>query len=212
MKRISGILILIIICFICGSPTCSEDSHMKSVNEQNALALSRDSIRKAFEIDYPDEELLKAYEETAKQKLSDFADYHKIVSDTSVNIKFREQGAEMVKNLFISNDIKIRNWGYGESENDISTLKELLEKGLSEGSAYWTQPEQIKVLSPLAAVNDSTYTGRLSFYKKCTPFDTRKSQPPISQMISVDIHVIKRGKSFGDTTIMMWEVYLGNLN
>lgn len=213
MNRISGILILIMIYIACSSRTCTEESNMKTANELNGMTASLDSIRKAFEVDQPDDDLLKAYEETAIQKLSDFADYLKIVSDTSLNIKFRQQGAEMAKRLFVTGDIKIHNQGYAGSENDIPNLKELLEKVLSEGSACWIRPEEIKVAEPLTARNDSTYSGKLSFFQKCIPYNAQESTTTISpRMVSIDIHVIRKVKSFGDKSLTMWEVNLGNLN
>ncbi len=183
---------------------------MSAINEANALAASRDSIRKVFEVYHPDEDLLRAYEETARQKLSDFADYLKIISDTSLNIIFREHAAEMANRLFENVDADIRHWAETYSENDISTLKELLAKSLSEGLTFWIQPEQINVAEPLTARNDSTYSGKLSFYQKCIPFDVRKPTQPILPMKSINIHVIKKIKSFGDESLIVWEVYLGN--
>jgi hypothetical protein len=212
MNRTSHILILVIIWLFCSSRTCTEDRNLSAIDEVNALAAAKDSIRQTFEVDQPDEDLLRAYEKTARQKLSDFADFLKIVSDTSLNIKFREQAAEMVKRLFENGDADIRNWAKVYSETEISTLKELLSKSLSNGSAFWIQPEQIDVSEPLSATNDSTYRGKLSFYQKCIPFDFRKPTPQILQMKSINIHVIKKIKSFGDESLNVWEVYLGNFN
>jgi hypothetical protein len=185
---------------------------MSATDESNALAASKDSIRKVFEVDHPEEDLLGAYEETARQKLSDFADYLKIVSDTTMNIKFREQAAEMVKRLFVNGGTRVGVWAKAYSYNDISTLDELTSKGLSKGFHLWIQPENIKVDAPLAARNDSICTGRLSFYQNCLPFDSLKSPSKNSQMVSVDIFIIKRIKSFGDEKLNVWELYLGNFN
>jgi len=212
MKRVSNILILILIYFICGSRTCSEESSMKEVNEENSLIASKDSIRKAFEVDPLSNDLLRGYEETAKQKLSDYADYMKIVSDVSLDMTFRHQAGEMVKRLFVSGDIDTRNWNKQYSQTEPSSLNELLEKSLLQGIPNWVQPEQISVLKPLTAGNDSTYTGKLSFYQKFIPFDIQKSQVTVSEMSGVDIYVIKKVKSFGSESLIMWEVNLGNFN
>ena len=212
MNRTFLILILVMIWLLCSSRTCTEDRNMTAANEAKALAASKDSIRMAFATDHPDKDKLRAYEETARQKLSDFADYLKIVSDTSMNIKFREQAAEMVKRLFVNGDTDVRNWAKGYSEYDISTLNELLSKGLSKGFSLWIRPDTINVITPLAARDDSTYTGTLSFHQKCIPFDIQTSEVNISQMPGVDIYVIKMLKSFGDESLSIWEVYLGNFN
>lgn len=185
---------------------------MKEVNEENSLIASKDSIRKAFEVDPLSNDLLRGYEETAKQKLSDYADYMKIVSDVSLDMTFRHQAGEMVKRLFVSGDIDTRNWNKQYSQTEPSSLNELLEKSLLQGIPNWVQPEQISVLKPLTAGNDSTYTGKLSFYQKFIPFDIQKSQVTVSEMSGVDIYVIKKVKSFGSESLIMWEVNLGNFN
>ena len=212
MKRVSNILILILLYFICSSRTCTEQSSMKEANEENSLIASKDSIRKAFEVDHLSNDLLRAYEETAKQKLSDYADYMKIVSDVSLDMTFRHQAVEMVKRLFVSGDIDTRFWNKVYPQTELSSLNELLEKSLLQGIPNWVQPEQISVLKPLTAGNDSTYTGKLSFYQKFIPFDIQKSQVTVSEMSGVDIYAIKKVKSFGSERLIMWEVYLGNFN
>jgi hypothetical protein len=213
MKRTNLILILVMTWLLCSSRTCSEDrSNMSAVNEANAMAAAKDSIRTVFAADHPDGELLKAYEETAVQKLSDFADYLKIVSDTSLNIKFREQAANMIRRLFVRGETDVRTWTKAYSENDLPTLNEMLTKGLSRGFTLWIQPEQVILKVPLAVGDDSTYTGSLSFYPRCLPFDNRKPVSQISRMISIEILVIRKEKSFGDESLMVWEVYLGKIN
>jgi hypothetical protein len=212
MNRISSILILIMIWLACSSRTCTEDRNMNDKTDADALSASKDSIRKAFEVDRPGDDLIRAYEVAAKQKLSDFADYLKIVSDTSLNQKFREQAAEMVKRLFVNGDTDVRNWATVYSENNISTLNELLAKGLSKGFSLWIQPDMINLEAPLTARDDSTYTGRLSFYQRCLPFDIRKSASQLSKMASIEIYVIRKVKSFGNESLNVWEVYLGSMN
>jgi hypothetical protein len=212
MNRTYLILILIMMWLLCSSRTCTEDRNLSAVNESKAMSATKDSIRMAFAAGHPDEDLLRAYEETARLKLTDFADYLKIVSDTSLNIKFREQAAEMVRRLFVNGDTKVRNWAKAYSENDIPTLNELLAKGLSKGFTLWIQPEQVHVSAPLAVRDDSTYTGRLSCNQKCMFFNVMKSPSPISQITYIDFYLIKRVKSFGDESMIVWDVYLGNIN
>lgn len=212
MNRIPDILILILLYVLCSSRTCTEEDNVKQANEEKLLAASRDSIRTAFQIGQLRDVHLEAYEETAKQKLSDFADYLKIASDTSLDPVFREQASEMIRRIFDSGESEITRWSSGYPQNDISTLNQLLEKGLSQGMPVWAQPNQIKVLKSLTEVNDSTYSGRLSFYQNWIPFDIRKPPVQISELREVDVHVRKRVKAFGDESLTIWEVCLGNFH
>ncbi len=52
-------------------------------------------------------QLLRAYEVTAAQRFNDFADYLRIISDTTLDLKFRQHAAELVKGLFISDKIEL---------------------------------------------------------------------------------------------------------
>jgi hypothetical protein len=210
MKRNILILILILIYFICGSRTCTEENNAKEINEAKLLDASKDSIVKEFEFGKLQDEHLLAFEETAEQKLSDFADYLKIVSDTSLDIIFRKKAVEMVRRIFLSEATDMKTWCSGYAINDISTLNQLLERSLLKGFPLWIQPVQIQVRKSLEEVNDSTYSGKLSFYQNCIPFDVQKPQLHISEKTEVDIYLMKKAKSFGDESFTIWEVYLGN--
>ena len=134
------------------------------------LSASKDSIKQVSEIDSPSDQNLKGYETTAILKLHDFADYLKIASDSSMDLTFRKQAAEMAAKLFIPGEIDTRNWSKIYNEQDLNTLDKLLEKSLKQGRSCWIQPDQINVLKPLTQKNDSTFKGRLSFNYNYMPY------------------------------------------
>jgi hypothetical protein len=93
MKRISYIFLLGLIWIICGSRSCGNGESLKAQREKKLVTALKDSIKQAVEVDSPSDQLLKAYEAKACQKLSDFADYLKIVSDSSLDATFRQQAS-----------------------------------------------------------------------------------------------------------------------
>ncbi|MEI8045950.1 MAG: hypothetical protein WCI92_01120 [Bacteroidota bacterium] len=209
MKKAIQILVLVIIYFICGARSCNDGHSREDENNKKLLSYTKDSIKQAFEIDKPNDELLKSYETKACQKLVDFADYLKIAADTSINVLFRHQAAEMAGKLFLSKEINFRKWGDESSKTDEFSLDRLLEKSLSEGSAYWIQPMQIEVAEPLIWTNDSTYSGKLSFRPQYVFYNSQRVEESHVKLSTLEFCVIKNRKSFGKEQLLVWEVYLG---
>jgi hypothetical protein len=212
MKRIGYIFILCLIWIICGSRSCGDGESLKEQWEKKHLNASIDSIKQAFEIDTPNDQLLKAYEAKAILKLSDFADYLKIASDSSLDATFRQQAAEMAGKLFIPREIDTRKWSKIYNENDLTTLDKLLNESQREGMHCWVQPIQVVAITPLIRENDSTFKGRLSFYQRCILFSKPGSSEIKSGKLLIDMYAVKRIKPFGNEKLRVWEVYLGDIN
>jgi hypothetical protein len=212
MKWIGNIFILTLIWIICGARSCNENDSLKEQREKNLLSASKDSIKQVSEIDSPTDQNLKGYETTAILKLQDFADYLKIVSDSSMDLTFRKQAAEMAGKIFISGEIDTRNLSKFYQRQDLTTFNKLLENLLEQGSSCWIQPEQIDVLKPLTMENDSTFKGRLSFTYKCIPFEKLNSAQGKSGKLKIDIYAVKKIKSFGKEQFRVWEVNLGDID
>jgi hypothetical protein len=211
MKRSSCILIPILIFFVCGAGTCTEENNWKEAREERLIAATKDSIRLAFETDYLKDDQIMAYEETAKQKLSDFADYLKIVSDTSLGIVFRRQAAQMAEKIFIHGNIYLREWNKAYPGNPPDSLNELIRYSLSYGISLWIKPEQIKVMTPLTLRNDSTYAGVLSFIQQCLPVYNREPGLAVAGRRVIEIIALKRIKTFGKEQLSIWTLYLGDI-
>ena len=212
MKWIFNIFLLALIWIICGARSCSEGGSARERYEQKRIAASVDSIKKTFEVDIPDARMLKAYEETACQKLSDFADYLKIASDTTKDITFRKQAAEMAGKLFIPGDINTRNWSKSYPVNTMNTLDQLLAVSLSQGMPCWLQTIDIKLSSSLKQQNDSSFKGSLSFYQQSIPYTNPDQKVANAVKLEIDFYAIRKVKPFGETKLRVWEVYLGNIN
>jgi hypothetical protein len=212
MKWIGNIFILTLIWIICGARSCNENDNLKEQREKDLLSSSKDSIKQVSEIDSPTDQNLKGYETTAVLKLQDFADYLKIVSDSSMDLTFRKQAAEMALKLFIPGEIDTRNLSKVYQGQDFNMLDKLLEEILKQGSSSWIQPDQINVIKPLTQENDSSFKGRLSFIYNCIPFGKPNSAQGKSGKLVIDFYALRKAKSFGKEQLRIWEVYLGNFN
>lgn len=211
MKRISNIYILIIIYFICSARGCMEDPDTIAQREKEYISNLKDSIKQVFTADSIPDFHLKAFEITAVEKLCDFADYLKIISDTTLDLKFRQQATELVRNLFVSDEVKLNAWSSVYPVNGLNNLELLISYCQTQGMSCWIQPDQINVNTPFISENDSTFKGKLSFYQNCISFSNPDISEKISNMLTIDIYTMKSIKSFGEEKIRVWEVYLGDM-
>ena len=189
-----------------------EDPETVAKREEEFVINLKDSVKNIFMSDSVPDLLLKAFEITAAEKLCDFADYLKIISDTTLDLRFRQQAVELVRDLFVSGDIELHSWSSVYPVTDLNTLELLLSHSLTEGMSCWVQPVQISVRTPFIRESGSPFTGTFSFYQNCISFNNHDTSKIVSERLLIDMFIIKRLKSFGMEQIRVWEVYLGNIN
>ena len=211
MKWIKYIWILIVIYILCSARTCTEDQESIAKSEAIYTKNLKETVKQVFTSDSLPEHLLRAYEVSAKEKLNDFADYIKVISDTSVDRSFRMHSAELVRNLFISGEINLSGWCKTYPKSGLHTLEELLEYNLLKGMSGWIKPVQMDISEPFVMKNDSTFTGKMIFNCKYLPWKSNDTSE-ISDKISVNIYLVKKLKSFGTDQYRVWDVYLGDIN
>ena len=212
MIWIKYIWILIMIYLVCSARTCSEDDSTAATREEENTVDLKDSVRHFFMTDTLFDRSLRGFEIAATEKLIDFADYMKIISDTTLDLKFRQHAAKLVRDLFISHEIKLNNWSRAYSDTGLYTLEFLLAHSLKEGLSCWICPLQINVSELFATADDSTFTGGLSFNLQCVSLDSQDTSDIISESLFMDIYLIKHLKPFGKDEFRVWSVYLGDVN
>lgn len=212
MKWIRYILILIMIYLVCTARTCNEDEAIAVGREEQYTMNLKDSIKDFFVSDTLNDQFIRAYEVTAVQKLNDFADYLRIISDTTLEMRFRQHAAGLVKGLFITDKIELNNLSRSYPESGLNTLELLLAHSLSEGAPFPFNPVQITVSKPFANKNDSTFSGNLSFINSYILSGSRDTSETESVSLIIDIYLVKKLRSFGQDRIKAWDVYLGDIN
>jgi hypothetical protein len=211
MRWILNISALFIILFICSAHGCNDTGELSEIRAEKMIESSKDSIRNIFETDMPDDEQLKGFEETAKQKLIDFSDYMKIVSDSSLEITFRKQAARMASALFKSPELRTVAWNADHPGTEPQTIDELLEKNLSDGMKYWLIPEQLSIKNPFSNKSDSLYTGSLKFCVEPKYFAEQNKTVLLKDWFYADVYAVKTNKFFGNQRLTIWEVRLGDI-
>jgi hypothetical protein len=212
MKRIFYIPALILLYLLTTAKSCDRQEQNNDSLDQSRVKRAQDSIRSTFESDTVSSTSLQAFETAAKTRLSDFSDYLAILHDTSVAETFREKAREMIRSLFVSENsiLKITNPD-NSGRRDVS-VRQLLAAG-SEVRVPFGKivPDSIRVVQSLRRTGDSIYTGKLSF--SYIPAG-QKPASTLKQALAdgtIDFLVIKHKKNFGTDTLMIWEVFLGNM-
>ena len=211
MKWTGYILILIMIYIVCTARTCNEDEETAAAREEKYIMNLRDSVKHVFMSDSLTEQMLTAYELTAAQRLNDFADYLRIISDTALDLRFRTHAADLVKELFVRDEIELSGWSMSYPEPGLNILNNLISYGLSEGASFWNQPLQINFIKPFTGINDSTFTSVLSFNYKSLSLSGQDTSKIVSGRMLIDVFLMKRIKTFGKDRLTVWDVYLGDM-
>jgi hypothetical protein len=212
MKWIRYIWILIVIYIVCSARTCNESEEGTAKEEEQYTTNLMRSVKDVFTSDSLSDHLLSAYEITAAERLNDFADYMKIISDTTLDLKFRQHAAEIVRDLFVPEEVNLTDWNKVYPGSGLVDLEHLLSYSLSEGISCWIRPIQITILKPFTSLNDSTFTGCLSFNYNSVPLNSRDKSEIASGKLVIDIYLIKMLSYFGKERLRVWEVYLGDIN
>jgi len=212
MNRIKYIWILIMIYIFCSARTCNESEEATEVQKEQYTMNLMNSVKNVFTSDSLSDYFLGAYEMTAIEKLNDFAEYLRIISDTALDLSIRKHAAKLVKELFFSDEIELSGWSKSYPEPGINILNDLISYSLSNGVSSWNQPMQINLIKPFTIINDSTFTGDLSFNYKSLSLSGKDTSELVTGRLVVDIYLMKRTKSFGKDRFPVWDVYLGDMN
>jgi hypothetical protein len=211
MKRILKIsAVFIAYLLLCGR-SCDNEEGMRNWQEQQ-LSIVKDSLREKFETDYLSEESRFAVEISAIQKLNDFADYFKILSDSNTDSAFRTQAALMARNLFISSEASLACGNIFDSTIDYVMVDRFIEKALAdEARSAEITYDSILISEALQKVRDSAYAGKLSALQRVSIYTSDGLIRSQVRPIIVDIEALRKQKVFGKDTVIVWVVFLGDM-
>lgn len=206
MTNFLKILLFFLVLFAIYAPSCVDEQELAR-RKEIILDEAIDEIQAEFETEYLSEASLFAFEEKAKQKLSDFADYLHIMSDTSLDISFRMRAGEMIKSTFLSE----QNTVFLESTHKNFEVGHLINLCIKN---HFVIPkftiDSIAVNEPLHRSKKHFYTGSLSFVQKITKASLPNNTPYSPKTIA-HIYILKENKVFGTDTVRVWNVRLGNI-
>ncbi len=197
---------LVVMYLLFSAKSCNSGEEMTDAREQNKIKTTKDSIVHNFGSEGLSEEALRAYEETARLRFADFADYYTILTDTAAARTFRIRAGEMISNIFISeNSVFLISAPGGSRATEKICLKDLVDNAWAKGKNPFTlSPDSVWITQQLHQQNDSVYAGKLAFTSTKIP-----SAKKAVAFGNSEIFVLKREKSFGREKLNAWTVVLG---
>jgi len=210
MTKYLKIAILVLVLFVIYAPSCV-DEQAEAMREEAIITEARNDIRTVFETEVLSESSLSAFESTAEQKLADFVDYLHILVDTSLDISFRVNAGEMIKNTFLSDKVNLQLALQKDDTNEELNVYDLIKNGLENKlSPSNYSINLIVVREPFQRTEKTIYAGSLKFTQIFNnPSQTGKSPETLERI--ADIYLIKEHKLFGTDTLNIWSVKLGDI-
>jgi hypothetical protein len=212
MRRTFYIPALVLFYLLTTAKSCDRQEQDDDSRDQARIKSAQDSLRSTFASDTLPGASLRAFEATAKIRLADFSDYLSILADTSVDAAFRNKAREMILALFISENSVLWLTGPGNQGRREVSVKQVLASA-EEGAAMLGKimPGSIVAQNPLQRAGDSIYTGQLSFSYIPSGHDPEKTPEQKPAGGTLNFLLAKHKKAFGKDTLMVWEVFLGEL-
>jgi hypothetical protein len=212
MRRSFQILIILFAIILFGAPTCNDKEQGSAGRELTVLNSSMDSLRESFGSEHLSATSLEAFEVSASQKLPEFADYLRILGDTSLNASFKDKAREMIRDLFLSEDVKFPVTKGPRVKEQHLTLKQILDDEVKQivlSSVIIF--DSIHIRHHFQRRDDTTYSGSLKFILHCKGSTVSGSESTCLEANCIDIYLVKRKKTFGGDTLNVWKVFLGDL-
>ncbi|MEI6681386.1 MAG: hypothetical protein WCO44_02100 [Bacteroidota bacterium] len=210
MKRIFQLSAIILVYLVTCGKSCNEAKSDEAALEMAREHKAHDSIASVFSSDSLSQASLKAFENTAKYKLSDLSDYFKIISDTTADQAFKSKTCELIGGLFIP-DAHIElplSLLRGRKGCDLETFLGIINKNRA-GIAPLTF-DSVRVKQALHQESDTLCSGKLAFCLHGKQIEGREIPGKCDER-EVDIYVCKHSKIFGKDTLRIWKVYLGDI-
>jgi hypothetical protein len=190
MKKLLKITGAVLLGIVLSAPGCEGPGTGRQ--DEAALVASRDSILSEFTSDRLTDADVRAFEENARLKLSEFADYFNISTDPSLDTAFRTEARRMAGWLFRAGDERI----LADFYRDHRTCR--------------ISFDSIRLAEPLRPSAAAEYRGLLAARQtsRCT---AGKDSTTAVDPATVEIIAAKTAKVFGRDTLNVWEVFLGDL-
>lgn len=218
------IALLILGFALWGAPTCQETDPWEyaQVQQNDEILLDAESvvqarediileIEKEFEAPELQGDQLFAFEERAKDKLLDLADYLNILANKKYDISFRNQARRMILDQFIENSqVRSNLIGVpGDTDNSITEFLNEINKMEYEETHF--EVSEINIAESWDLSETGAYRGTISFSGIVFGKTGQDSILISSGKDKIDLFLSRTKKVFGYDTLDVWGVKFGNI-
>ena len=181
---------------VMAAPTCEDELYPVDPRRDHIYRL--EAVSDVFTSESLSDDNLEAFEFKAVEKLMDYADYLEIYYSNGYPASFREQARQNIAGFFNS---------------DQNAEAALSHKSISgQYNSIQIMVDSVEIIEPLSREADTRYTGSMRYAEKILgpgPVDTTlisHSHKSIEIILQMDY------KDFGEQSLLVWEVLLGEIN
>lgn len=209
LRKRSYYFLLIVVYIVMSARSCNDIDEF----DQSEFHAQASIIETGMQSDTPELQSLLAFEEKAKQKLTDFSEYISIIMDNGIDSTLREKVAEQIQQLFINDQVNIEFSRESKSANQFYSLTELINHvSGSDFNQISFSAESIYISQHLMPMDPQNYQGKINFKQGIYSKLNRGNQESEQQFQMVDFYLKKIEKKFGSDSKFVWQVFLGDIS
>lgn len=213
MKKYLVISLSLLAFLVFSAKKCESPENEYTAKNETAISTALDSLKTSFEAGQLSTESLKAFEEKAKQKLIDLADYLHIITDKSLDQSFKDQAMHQLSDLFISDTVTIGIRLSKKADSKPMVFNAFLKYSYStDFNSIDFLFDSISVSETLHLTHENQYSGKLNFIGHFKGYQASDTTISSLEKKTADIVAIKINKRFGNDTLQVWQVFLGNIH
>ncbi len=188
---------------------CGEQS--ENVDQETQINNLRKEMESQFDAGFLSEASLYEHEKAAKQKLNDFADYLRIMADTSLFPDYREKTGEMILNLFISDTVQVKIVPDRNEKSQEFSIVQLVQSALRDEVLVSRMVyDSVQINRNFSRTGPDSYAALLTFIERTEiSRDGRVSEASILRKIHAGIN--RQPRIFAADTLSVWVLRLGQM-
>lgn len=200
MNNLRHILILLFAVFSIGCAISKKEN--ERLNKKNSgqvfsetMSLMGDTISK---------ENLQYFENRVIQKLVDFYDYLNILGHESFNSTIMGEVRSSAEKLFYNSQITINPYGIQQSEILLKTVELLVDENYGDNALPILGILNVEIIEGLHLLDDGYFAGKLQF-------DIKNDLDAVIVTKEATFSLRRIEKKFGEESVLVWEVFLGQI-
>lgn len=216
-SRMMYMALSILALILLTSKSCNSDADFdpeaRSVAEQE---YTLKSIRSEFETAYISDERLVLFNETAKQKMHDLADYLSLYASTHTDSLFKQQIKDVIFRLFNDSSAMVQFFpphdeSKNSTNNDLKTFLEDLDR--LPYQSIMIDPSDLKVLESLHYETEGRYSGMLGCKMHISGITDHDTTSLYQGQKEIEIIAVLTEKQFGkENNLKVWQVFLHQIH
>jgi hypothetical protein len=196
MNKMLKYSILTILCFwVVAAPTCEDEISPVDARMDHLARL--ETVSEAFTSESLSDDNLEAFEFKAVEKLMDYADYMGIIYGNDYAESFRGQARRNITDYF-----SVRE--YAETALNYTGVS-------ASYDSHHFYIDSVEIIDPLQRETDTRYTGSMGYVERIRASNQSDTTLISHSRKTIGIILQMDYKDFGENSLLVWEVLLGEI-